>query len=398
MSGVDGEEELAEVQVRQEAELEVKYWHLKKTLGVDDPRTLAAFFKVFDLWIMLYRLNKADQELVDIVPAASKRKDNYYIQGIQALAFTRWKQSRFRESLARFHEMEGLTGKNPALCENIGHTYNSLGEFDSATIYFEDALRLTKISPDHAKKNEGGILLGLAGIKERQGDFKGALPIALKALDYYKAKDVEQGWEGSLTAKASMQCSKLTMKLGKLKEAERYTREAIRLFILTSGEDSPLTAHAYQRLGDIQVLQGDRDSAREALHRAYELEAIKDSFDIMAILEIHNRLVETHLQNPKGLDRQAFTKYFKVVNDVVKRVRVDMKQDANAGAYYKTAGELFLLGNSCNQGLPLLQEAHDLISSEKSFDVTDLLKQTSDLMAICQGTYGASKKEDHDEL
>merc|ERR1711985_156978 len=111
-----------------------------------------------------------------------------------------------------------------------------------------------------------------------------------------------------------------------------------------------------------------------------------DSFDIMAILEIHNRLVETHLKKPKELDRTAFKKYFTVVEDVVKRVEVEMVQDANAGAYYKTAGELFVLGNSCDLALPMLQRAHDLISTATEFDVSDLVRQTTDLMAICTGS------------
>ena len=45
------------------------------------------------------------------------------IKAIQALSFTRWKQSKFKEAVQLFHEMEKLVGPSAALCENIGHTY-----------------------------------------------------------------------------------------------------------------------------------------------------------------------------------------------------------------------------------------------------------------------------------
>lgn len=394
----DDVEELAVEQVRQEAILEKKFWHLRKTIGVEDPRTQDAFFKIFDLWIQLYRLNKADDALRDIVPAASKRKDNFYIKAIQALAFTRWKQSRFREALARFHEMEGLMGKNAALCENIGHTYNSLGEYVEAERYFEDSLSFIREMPEGTDHNEGGILLGLANIKERRGELENGLPLAKQALEFYQKRDKRRGWESSLSAKASMQVSKMNMKLGELKEAEKYTKEAIRLFNLTAGEDSPLTASAYQRLGEILWARGKAKGARKALHRAYELEGIKDAMDLVTILEIHNLLVETHLKSNKGLDRKAFRAYFQVVQAVAHRVRNEMVQDGNAGAYYKTAGELLVLGDDCQEGTKLLTEAVELIQKEKNVDVTGLLGQCKDLLSYCAGTYGKEQAQNSDEL
>merc|ERR1712046_21307 len=123
---------------------------------------LEIFFELFDLWIMLYRLNKADAALQEIVPATEWRRDDLAIKAVQALAFTRWKQGRYKEALMRFHDMEGWLGKNPALCENIGHTYNTIGKYGQAQRYFEDALKLTRAMPKGSESNEGGILLGLA--------------------------------------------------------------------------------------------------------------------------------------------------------------------------------------------------------------------------------------------
>merc|ERR1719221_283999 len=170
-SKIEEEPEIATEQIKQEAVLEVKYARLKERLGVGDRRTLDVFFELFDLWIMLYRLNKADAALREVVPACEWRRDDLAIKAIQALAFTRWKQGRFREALARFHEMEGWMGKNAALCENIGHTYNTIGAYDEAEHYFQQALGLTHALPEGSNSNEGGILLGLAGVQDRRGAF-----------------------------------------------------------------------------------------------------------------------------------------------------------------------------------------------------------------------------------
>merc|ERR1719329_1134371 len=113
---------------------------------------------------MLYRLNKADEALVEVVPACEKRHDDLTIKAVQALAFTRWKQGRYREALSRFHEMEGWIGKSAALSENIGHTYNTIGSYADAEGYFREALILTDALSAGDKGNRGGILRGLAAL------------------------------------------------------------------------------------------------------------------------------------------------------------------------------------------------------------------------------------------
>lgn len=378
-------------QVKQEAVLEVKFAKLKAMYGIEDRRTLETFFELFDLWIMLYRLNKADAALREVLPACEWRRDDLAIKATQALAFTRWKQGRFREALSRFHEMEGWMGKNPALCENIGHTYNTLGNYDQAERYFLEALRLSRDAPDGARGNTGGILLGLAGVQDRRGAFEEALPTAVQAHEYYKERDQQRGWVSSLTAKAAMQLSKVQLKLGRLEEAEGGAREALRLFEETAGTDSPLVAGALERLGAVLAQQGRPAEAQPAFHRAYEVEAIKDAFDLVEILEIHNQLVEAHVGSG-ALDRLAFRRYFDVVDQVVKRVRRELKQDGNAGAYYKAAGEMYVLGSSCDVGRPLLVEATQLFAAETSIDTSGLIKQCKDLVAFCDGTHPAQTK------
>jgi len=395
-SRVDTEPEIAEEQIKQEAILEVQFQRLRDKYGLGDRRTLDVFFELFDLWIMLYRLNKADAALKEVVPVCEWRRDDLAIKAVQALAFTRWKQGRYREALMRFHDMEGRLGKSTALCENIGHTYNTLGAYDEAELYFQQALTLTHAQPPGADSNEGGVLLGLAGVQERRGSLEEALPTSVRAYKFYKQRDKERGWESSLTAKAAMQLSKVHMLLGNLEKARRRVVEAIQLFELTAGDDSPLVAGALERLGEILIKQGSEKEARAAFHRAYELEAIKDAFDLVAILEVHNKLVDTHLKSKGGsLDRAGFREYFGVVRQVVDRVRRDLPQDGNAGAYYKAAGELYVLGDTCEVGRPLLKEAASLFVGETSIDPTGLIKQCLDLIAFCDGTYAADGAGNH---
>lgn len=393
-SRIDDEPELAVEQVKQEAVLEVKYANMKRKYGINDRRTLETFFELFDLWIMLYRLNKLDAALKEILPACEWRRDDLAIKAVQALAFTRWKQGRYKEALARFHEMEGWMGKNAALCENIGHTYNTLGAYTEAERYFQDALKLTHVQKLGKQGNEPGIMLGLAGVQERRGHYAEALPTATKAYEMYKARDVERGWQTSLTAKAAMQLSKVSLKLGHLQDAKKHTEEAVKLFAITAGEDTPLLAGAFERLAEVYIALGRVEDAQGAYHKAYKLEAIKDAFDLVPILEIHNKLVESHLALKGGFDRGAFSRYFGVAKQVVDRVRSELLQDGNAGAYYKAAGELYALGNSCDLGRPLLEEAVTLFAGEKSIDTSGLIRQCTDLISFCAGTLTAGKKSE----
>lgn len=286
-------------------------------------------------------------------------------------------------------------GKNAALSENIGHTYNAIGSYDDAELYFQEALRLTQASPAGTKHNEGGILLGLAGAQDRRGDYQKSLSTALQAYRFYKDRDGQQGWDSSLTAKAVMQVSKLHLRLGDLHAAESGAKEAAAIFIKTAGEDSPLVVGAMERLGVVLTTQGRHDEARLAFHRAYEVAAIKDAMDLVEILQLHNQLLDTHLNHVQheGLDRQAFQRYFPVALQVAGRVRREQTQDGNAGAYYKAAGELLVLGGDCGSGRPLLVEANHLFQQETSVDTSGLIRQCEDLVAFCAGTYTSDSSE-----
>ncbi|CAJ1374202.1 unnamed protein product [Effrenium voratum] len=183
------------------------------------------------------------------------------MKGIQALAFVRWKQSRFREALPLFHEMEQHLGKSAALCENIAHTYNSLGDFEKAEDYLRQALKFIEQEAGMNKGNRGGVLLGLGIVRDRLGKQKEALPVCLKAYEFYKER--ANGAPASLQAKAGISCAKIYAKLGDQKKAESYIREAVEMYEITCGETSPLTASAYHELGKVLWAQRRREDAQK---------------------------------------------------------------------------------------------------------------------------------------
>merc|ERR1712066_389823 len=83
------------------------------------------------------------------------------------------------------------------------------------------------------------------------------------------------------------------------------------------------------------------------------------------------------------LDRAAFRRYLPTVDVALKRVR-DMKQDANAGAYYKVAGELRAFAEDYVGASELLGEAVELFKLEQEEKVGSLMGHCRDLKDFCE--------------
>ncbi|CAE8722717.1 unnamed protein product, partial [Polarella glacialis] len=273
---------------------------------------------------------------------------NLHVKGVQALAFTLWKQSQFRDSVKLFHEIEDLIGSSAALCENMGHTYSSMGQYEEASKYFRRALLCLDEEEKLGKKtgDRGGILLGLGLIEDRLGRFEQALEAVREAQRVFRVRAA--GKPASLVAKAGMSIAKILLKLA-AKEEDAVKRQAmeeeaiereeenVALFEVTCGDDSPLTASALRGLGEAYMSRSRSADAITVFARSYLLEAQKDAFDLLAIMEVHNSLFGAHMAAIKAtgaLDRTAFRSYMPTVQVALGRVRA-MKQDANTGAYYK---------------------------------------------------------------
>jgi len=378
----DDDPERVEEQEENERKLEARYKKLCAEKGLEDENTLQTFFALFDNCIQLYRLNKLSDYLEEIVPVCRKRTDKYKLKAIQALAFVRWKQSKFREALPLFHEMEEILGKGAALCENIAHTYNSLGDYDRAEDYFRQALKFIEQEHGSNQGNRGGVLLGLGLVRDRLGKHREALPVCTKAYEFYK--DRANGAPASLQAKAGISCAKLHAKLGDLRKSESYIREAVQMYEITCGETSPLTASAYHELGKCLWAQRRRADAQKALKRAYEIESMKDAWDLVTLLEIHNLLMDTHLKETEHIERSKFEDYFTIVEYITNRVKKELPQDGNAAVYYKAAAELKAWGGKYSEAQQLFEVALPLFRSERTTDCTELIQACNDMLAFCE--------------
>lgn len=377
----DDDPERVEEQEENERKLEARYKKLLSEKGLQSEDTLETFFALFDNCIQLYRLNKLSDYLAEVVPACRKRTDKYKLKAIQALAFVRWKQSKFSEALPLMLEMEEILGKGAALCENIAHTYNSLGKYNEAEEYFRQSLKFIEQEHGPNKGNRGGVLLGLGLVRDRLGKHKEALPVCQKAYEFYKER--ANGAPASLQAKAGISCAKINAKLGNLPKAEAYIREAVQMYEVTCGETSPLTASAYHELGKCLWAQRKRDDAQKALKRAYEIEAMKDAWDLVTLLEIHNLLMDTHLKETEQIERVKFADYFKTSEFVVNRVKKELPQDGNAAVYYKAAGEMKAWGGRYAEAKLLFELAIPLLRAEKSTDCSGLIQACNDMLAFC---------------
>eukprot|EP00667_Euglena_gracilis_P009805 EG_transcript_9968 len=381
-----GEEpELVELQLRQERELEARVDDLRRGPGLQDPASLDVVFQLFDVWIGLYRLNKTDALLQEVMPFCEQIGGTYYIKAIQMLGFCRWKQYKYAEALELFHKMEGLMGPSCALCENIGHTYSSMGNLDKAEEYFELA---AKLSPGEGKGgmegNMGGILLGLGLVKERKGDVKGALPVLQQSLDWYQAKFAATG-DASLVAKAHMSVGKAHDLLGNPAEAEPHFKEALRIFEVTCGADSPLTAGACNSLGRVQLSLGNRDSAQRHLKRALALEVSKDSVHLQTIFDLLVKILDMHASDPRGLDRPAFAQYIPLIETAERNMRaLGVPEDGDYGAFCKSAGEFCALGMAYPEAERYLKRAITLLAPITVPDVSGLLTACRQLLAFVE--------------
>jgi len=377
----DDDPERVEEQEQNEKKLEARYAKLKSEKGLNHEDTLQTFFALFDNCIQLYRLNKLSDYLEDVVPVCRKRDDKYKLKAIQALAFVRWKQSKFREALPLLLEMEEILGKGAALCENIAHTYNSLGDYEKAEDYFRQALKFIEQESGPNRGNRGGVLLGLGLVRDRLGKHKDALPVCQKAYEFYKER--ANGAPASLQAKAAISCAKINAKLGNLVKAEGFIKEAVQMYEVTCGATSPLTASAYHELGRCFWAQRKRDEAQKALKRAYEIESMKDAWDLVTLLEIHNLLMDTHLKETQNIERAKFTEYFATCEYIVHRVKRELPQDGNAAVYYKAAGELKAWGGAYTQARELFDIAIPLLKAEKSTDCSGLIDTCNEMLSFC---------------
>uniref|UniRef100_A0A7S2ISE5 KIF-binding protein n=1 Tax=Alexandrium andersonii TaxID=327968 RepID=A0A7S2ISE5_9DINO len=169
-------------------------------------------------------------------------------------------------------------------------------------------------------------------------------------------------------------------------EAVERERENVALFEVTCGEDSPLTASALKGLGEALLRCRQIPEAIESFAKSYRFEAQKDAFDLLAVMEVHNSLFGAHMAAMRTggeLDRPAFRSYMPTIDIALGRVRA-MPQDANAGAYYKVAGELRAFAEDYAGAAQLLGEAAELFKTEEEEKVASMIVHCVELKDFCE--------------
>ena len=378
----------------QEERLEERVAALKRKEGLDSERTLKYTFKLMDCLIGQYKLNRTDELLAEVQSVCMKKGSNWKIKHIQSSAFVKWKQYRFKEALALFLEQQEIVGASAALCENIGHTYSSMGDLTKAEEYFERAIELLKRG---SYGNKGGIYMGLGLVRDRLGKTREALPILRQALEHYQqehTKDHVQ-LDSSIIAKAHMSLGKAHEKLGELPKAASHMADALAIFRRTVGYDSPLTANAMGALGKVKAQLGEPKEGLALLKGALKLEIQKDAFHLETVWELFTKLKDFHMEDAKlksgqgdklSLLKQMYSPYIPLISMARNRIKPEHERDelGTLAVWYKTVGEIAMLAQDYSTGEQLLNEGLRLFKKVNDFDCTSLIEGCEMLLGIAE--------------
>jgi len=352
-----------------------------------------------DCLIGQYKLNRTDEILEELAPVCAERGGDWKVKHIQSTAFVRWKQYKFKEALALFLQQQEIVGASAALCENIGHTYSSIGDLPKAEEYFERAIELLKRG---SFGNRGGIYMGLGLVRDRLGKTREALPILEQALEHYQkehTKDFVQ-LDSSIIAKAHMSVGKAHEKLGEKAKAAEHMADALAIFRRTVGFDSPLTANAMGCLGKVRCELGQMKEGLKLLKDALRLEIQKDAFHLETVWELLSRLKDLHMDEAKERQASAGTKgasplealrtiygqYVPLVEAAKLRIGAQQERDelGTLAVFYKTAAELYMLAQDYTGGEHLCNEALRCFHKVRDFDCSGLIEGCEMLLNIAK--------------
>lgn len=357
--------------------------------------SMPAAFDLMNSWIGLYKLEPTDALITEVVPVCVGLGGEWHMKAIQCRAFLRYKQHRFKEALADFIEFRGLAGNSAELAENMGHTYNTLGDYAKAEECFSESLRLMDLpgAPPKSSSNRGGVLLGLGLVKERLGRPEEGLKILQSALQFYRNRF--KGAEHSLVAKTLMSVGHTQEKLKRYPEAVTSYREATRIFQFTCGDDTPLTANAVFSLAKALNIQKERVEARELLQKTLELYVGFDTLHVYMpiIIEILNEakawsVNEEQPANVKpGPDTLAILhrKFVPLIPSVLKcegRLKEEKVDSGTAAVFHKVAGEICMLAGQYAVAAPLLKKAIQTFQTVTEVNCSGLIKECQNMLAF----------------
>eukprot|EP00656_Telonema_subtile_P006235 TRINITY_DN12862_c0_g1_i3.p1 TRINITY_DN12862_c0_g1~~TRINITY_DN12862_c0_g1_i3.p1 ORF type:complete len:440 (-),score=94.38 TRINITY_DN12862_c0_g1_i3:133-1452(-) len=400
-----GYESDPEKEIELMAILEAKIERYEASLGMDHEKTLNKIFTLLNLYIQHYKLDIMDKLLEKITDVCSRDKTAvWYIKYIQMLGFCRWKQYRLKEALALFLEQESLIGDNSILCENIGHTYSSMGDYQKARESFLKGLTL--LGPDGAPGRQAGFYYGLGLATDRLGSTEEALPMVCKALEGYRKERVDpQGIpvDSSIHAKVQSSIGHLQEKLGNNEEAMKMYTEAVRVFLKTTGPplESPLTTTAMGSLGKLKLKLGDGEGAQPFLKHSLDGEVAKNAFQVDDTFGLVNLIKELHTTPIDGKSMSlpelnvVFSQYVPVLEKAVERCQPLIKtaKNGDVAALFKTIGEVLLLAGHVELAISILSQAVMIFKEVTQIDCTGLIEGCNQLITIAVQMCGKKPDE-----
>ncbi|GAB5364425.1 hypothetical protein AAMO2058_000969100 [Amorphochlora amoebiformis] len=360
---------------------------LRKSVGLEHHMTLTAAFNLMDQWIGNYRLTLIDNLLmgkeIALMKICRRLGGQWKLKAVQMLAFCRWKQFRYKESLDLFYEFQDLAGKSAILLENMGHTHNSLGETDKAEECFLEALDRIERGD---RGNKGGLLMGIGIVRKSRGDLKGSAEILLEALAFYK--DSYKGVDHSIVAKSHTSVGRALEDLGEIKQAEHHFYEAVRIFWLTCGI-SPLTGNATKRLGDLKVKLGFMNQAQQLYHQALDMHVNFDTMDLRAILDILTVIPMLHITERCRvmLAKPDFDQYLPCITTLKKRIESEgLTVDGTLAVLLKAAAEIAIPGGrkGASMAIPMLEKAIKFFNTTAEADCSRLITQSKQMIEVAQ--------------
>lgn len=224
--------------------------------GYEHVHTLKAAFDYYGSLIAQYRLTECDELLDKIYPYCISRGSwsSYYISAIQALAFLRFKQGKYKDSVDYFKNQIDIQGPNEMIYENMALAYTRLGNYKEASLCYARALLLIR-QQSSDKQKMSTLLMGLSLVLDEVDDAFIVLKESMKLLQQRFDKP------HSLMAKTLGAMGDLHMKRQDFLAAEDCYHQAVRIFIDTCGYETPLTANTMGKHAKMLLQLGHKEKA-----------------------------------------------------------------------------------------------------------------------------------------
>eukprot|EP01125_Pyxidicula_operculata_P004649 TRINITY_DN1748_c0_g2_i1.p1 TRINITY_DN1748_c0_g2~~TRINITY_DN1748_c0_g2_i1.p1 ORF type:complete len:383 (-),score=40.06 TRINITY_DN1748_c0_g2_i1:15-1133(-) len=364
-----------------ENDLENQIEKIKHSQGSLQAKDLPLVFSLFDVYIGSYRLNKLDKLIEEVTPIVTQVGGEWLPKLVQMLAFLRFKQFRFKESLAQFLIFESMMGASPELLENMGHTYNSLGETNKAEECFTRAIKMLEENPQSSRvAHKGGLLMGLGVVNQKSNKYKEALKNFEDALEWYRK--FHEGKDHSLIAKAHVSCGKVQEAQNAFAKAEVHFAEAVRIFRITCGNDSPLTGNALSRLGTVQLAQDKYDLAQASLAESLKWQVTYDNINMTELLELVTKILELHTKRDRSINQSLYKPYIQYIKEAnVQMKKQNIPSDDTVAVFNKTGGELCLLAGEFVTAKEMIQSSLDYLKKVTYLDVSSLIESCEAVLA-----------------